>query len=434
MFPSQISSCSSPSQRDSPYVHSDDLITAEQLYKNPQMLTRGAGKFVKIPRFFHPLCRIGSAPIRAFDGAVGAILSQGEYFVVSPYDIPLLEPPLGMQRVRMRKHGSFGPHDWIEYPQLYHPDFVHFTCIPYPPGPRSKHKYSCFSSLWLPIERGDFVQVGPGVIGGLGKISFPWFAKFRDYHWQIRSRTVDFLRGHSNVTERALARSLLNNLQRHLTRLEHLVMQFRQMLFTATSFKRLFLELIGLLDYCQVYKNRMEATYQSRQGNNDHRLMGAFVVRIPDAELLFRAGIPFYFVHPVRALSRIRVDEERPYWPLEENSVGWEDHVPACTHIYEGPLDIKAQFLAITHFHANFLGFGNAFSESANHSSDAPRTMSGPIRSHETVQVDIKGGPCKPIFSLKQSNNVHQMRLLRGSIGINRRSQVKPFFPHVMRN
>lgn len=143
----------------------------------------------------------------------------------------------------------------------------------------------------------------------------------------------------------------------------------------------------------------MEATYQPRQGNDDRRLMGTFVVRISDAELLFRAGIPFYFVHPVRALSRICVDEERPYWPLKENGVQWEDHLPACTHIYEGPLDIKAQFLAITHFHTNFLGFGNAFSESANHSNDAPQTMSGPIRSHETVPLNIKGEPCKSIFN-----------------------------------
>ena len=138
-------------------------------------------------------------------GCVGTILSQGEYFIVSLYNIPLLEPPLGIQRVRLRRHGSFGPHDWVEYPQLYHPNFVHFTCIPYPPKPRSKHKYSCFSSLWLPIEKGDFVQVGPGVIGGLGKISFIQFAKFRDYYWQIWTRTVDFLQFHSNATERALA-------------------------------------------------------------------------------------------------------------------------------------------------------------------------------------------------------------------------------------
>ncbi len=47
-------------------------------------------------------------------------------------------------------------------------------------------------------------------------------------------------------------------------------------------------------------------------------LMGAFIVNVTDAELFFRAGIPYYVVHPVRNLSRIRVDCEVPVGPMND--------------------------------------------------------------------------------------------------------------------
>lgn len=153
-------------------------------------------------------------PITAYDGFNGSVIDGGEYFAVMPYNIIPLEPPLGIQKVRMHQNGSFDPHDWVEWPQPYNPYFVHFTCIPHPPpGKSDQYLYSEFYNLWAVFGKESFAkETNHQVIGSLGKILPHWIATFHNYLDQIQKCTISFFDNHPNRSETDLARYLLNSL------------------------------------------------------------------------------------------------------------------------------------------------------------------------------------------------------------------------------
>lgn len=294
--------------------------------------------------------------------------------------------------MRVRKYGSFGALDWKEWPQLYHPDFVHFACIPCPlHGKVENPAHSEFPDLWRNFGKESFVEeTGHQVISGLGKISPYWTAVFHHYLDQIQQRVSNFLRTHSNPAETDIATYLSVALSQLLTRLQQLSCQFHQMLYTACTFQHLFLELLGLLQYCEVYKPLMNTPGTSQPVATG--IMGAFVMHVSDAELFFRAGIPYYMVHPVRNLSRICVDYEAPV-RLMNDEERWMDKIPPSHVIYEGPLDIKAQYKAVARYGSSFFGFGNAFKESSNGNDHPSSETQGTAKS--TLKDKPRNHPCK---------------------------------------
>ena len=91
------------------------------------------------------------------------------------------------------------------------------------------------------------------------------------------------------------------------------------------------LELAALIIYCEKYKLMIQGI--DRYVGFAQDLMGAFVTQIQDAERLFRAGIPYWFVHPVSDLLRVRVDQTMGLAYPETT-----EYMPGSSVIYEGLL------------------------------------------------------------------------------------------------
>lgn len=116
------------------------------------------------------------------------------------------------------------------------------------------------------------------------------------------------------------------------------------------------------------------------KGCTEH-LIGAFVTSVKDAELLYQAGIPYWFVHSVRNVLRIRVNKlagvASPL--LKPCDLG----MPGSSVIYEGPASIVAQHNTVMKCSNTGLSLSfNVFKESATFSSPAVASdnVSGPIR------------------------------------------------------
>ncbi|THU92089.1 hypothetical protein K435DRAFT_567148, partial [Dendrothele bispora CBS 962.96] len=75
--------------------------------------------------------------------------------------------------------------------------------------------------------------------------------------------------------------------------------------------QRTFLELHALLDYCEVFKPQMEG--RATPASQRAPLLGVFVSDYSQASQLFRAGIPFWFIHPVQSLPQVSVAELAPF-------------------------------------------------------------------------------------------------------------------------
>lgn len=292
-----------------------------------------------------------SDELTAYDGKHGAVVADGKYFVVTPYSDHPLDPPLGTQRVRMRSDGRYGQHDWTLWPQPFDERLCHFVCIP------RYDQASPLRPLWFKISSDDFaIETAPTVLGSLGKLRGDVFLEIASAVGIVLKDCTRFVGKHSNPTERKLAIELAEAVQQLLNRVEFLTTTFRQMQVNCTTLQRLSLELVALIMYCEKYKPMIQGTDRCTGFARD--AMGAFVTKVQDAERLFRAGIPYWFVHPVRNLLRIRIDNSMgPAFPE------FEDYMPAAPVIYEGPPDLFAQHQAIMQ-HFGHLGSRNIFRES----------------------------------------------------------------------
>ena len=159
---------------------------------------------------------------------------------------------------------------------------------------------------------------------------------------------------------------------------------------TLATLQRLTLELIGLLEYCETYKPIIQGVSLNK-GLVKH-LICAFFININDTEVLFRAGIPYWFVHPLRNLSCIRVDERVAVSTPSLES--YDLSMRGSLIIYEGPADIFAQHGAVMR---NSVGLGlgcNVFKESSSH----PPTASADFRPTQLTHTKRKKKshmPCK---------------------------------------
>ena len=310
----------------------------------------------------------------------GAVIAGGNYFVVTPYNDYVATPPLGTQRIRIRSDGRYGEHDWTVWPQVFSEPLCHFACIPRP-GPAD----SPWDPLWLvPLANEFEAETTTTVIGSLGKLNRSTFREIATTVEIVLQQSAQFSSKYLNATESKLAMQLSSAIRLWLHRLEFLTTTFRQMVNNCATLQRLSLELIGLMDYYEKYKPIMMGVVPS-PSTHASELMGAFVTSLQDAERLFQARIPFWFVHPLRHLLCIRVNN---LTPLSSAEAGPD--IPGSTVLYEGPADLVVQYKAIIK-HCRYMGSSNVFRESVE-----PRSLHAQM-SAETGPIRNKRKKGKPL-------------------------------------
>ena len=180
------------------------------------------------------------------------------------------------------------------------------------------------------------------VSDAVGKLCREQTAEFGILVDDLERRVQRFSRNHRNDTEIQLARHLFTVVDQMLIRLESLTATFLQIQNIVTSLQRYALELLGLLDYCEIFKPMINRT--ARCPGFDNSRLGAFVYNTHDAELLFRAGLPYWFVHPCAKLPQVRVDHlDDVFKPKNPNELPDSK----SDLLYEGPADVEAIHKAI---------------------------------------------------------------------------------------
>ncbi|THV03422.1 hypothetical protein K435DRAFT_851900 [Dendrothele bispora CBS 962.96] len=198
---------------------------------------------------------------------------------------------------------------------------------------------------------------------------------------ELRERCADFVDSHGNTEEVELARRYSRGLEDRMNRLDALLLSFRQVCYAVASVQRLWLELHALLDYCQVYKPRMNDRDISPSSSPDN-LLGAFTWNVNHAELLFRARIPFWFLHDVKDVPKVSVGKLAPLIPFA--SVCQDESPFIEPSIYRGVPDVQAQYAVINDHLAVIFDTHCPFESSRQSRLDiaAPSSLvlAGPIR------------------------------------------------------
>ncbi|THU96447.1 hypothetical protein K435DRAFT_858563 [Dendrothele bispora CBS 962.96] len=200
--------------------------------------------------------------------------------------------------------------------------------------------------MWWTPTKDFFTEERRGIATGLGKLKLVKRMEIGNIVRGLVQRCRDFVDRHTNTDEVELARKYCRRLQDHTARLDSLLFSFRQTCYAVVVVQRIFLELLALLDYCEVYKPRMKGDNLAEVAEpTAEPIVGAFTWDINDAELLFLARIPFWFIHKVEDVPRVSVAKLSV--PVSFDTLCRNESLFLEPVIFRGVPSIQAQYAAI---------------------------------------------------------------------------------------
>ncbi|KAJ7438659.1 hypothetical protein B0H11DRAFT_2104329, partial [Mycena galericulata] len=240
----------------------------------------------------NPLARLGS-----FDGRVGAIIefNAETYFITTNADyIPALPSIAKPHKVYLRSDMRYGMDDPTLWPQPYSRTYSHLAAIP-----RREQRQDLELMWWQPTHA-DFVP-GSSITRGLGKLAPSKLSQLDVAVNDIVARYRQY-KSTASTTPPEFFDQLIQNLVVCMERLQLLPSTYDKTFFGLTSLQRTYLELDALLAFMTVYQPRiLEFNYKDEPAYGVAPCMGAITYEPEVAQLLKKAGLPFWFMRPTYA-------------------------------------------------------------------------------------------------------------------------------------
>ncbi|KAJ7106450.1 hypothetical protein C8R43DRAFT_906257 [Mycena crocata] len=234
------------------------------------------------------------APLSAFDGKVGALVRLGalDYFITTNTDyipaLPSLEIP---HRVFLRSDMRYGTDDPALWPQQWSPRYCHFALIP------KKGSRPELDILWWNPSREDF-EFRNAQTQKTGRIRFTRLRPILDVVNTL-VRRCEALRRSSPQSAISLFGEYIQNILMWMEQLQSLNTTYEKMVFMLTSVQRACLELEALYLYMGTYQRRMKQFDPASVHVADvGRFMGAFIKDVEVAQVMWSAGVPFWWLRP----------------------------------------------------------------------------------------------------------------------------------------
>ncbi|KAJ7615115.1 hypothetical protein DFH06DRAFT_1343970 [Mycena polygramma] len=244
------------------------------------------------------------------DSQLAAVIEDGSYFITSPNAERILAPALGPTRLlHLRQDGLWGDDDPIQWPQIFVPDYCHFSSIPAPPQTvEARQTNANILALWYNPTREQFIcpASGQSILRGCGKLPFSVLKRLRGVLERVQTQFQSFT---SCPKIPPLLPHLMQTAICALSRLEVLPTGYMELLLTVRAFQRSLLEAIAVMDYIKVYQPRMAGL--TRSTGVDLR-MGTFTADPRTVEDHVAAGLKVWFIQPSSAFRFQNILEIAP--------------------------------------------------------------------------------------------------------------------------
>ncbi|KAK1224749.1 hypothetical protein PQX77_012333 [Marasmius sp. AFHP31] len=281
-------------------------------------------------------------PYTAVDGQVGSWAEDGRFFVTSPNSSVIYKPLFGPRDVYLRQDYLLGAEDPLLYPQPFLPDRCHWAAIPR----RPLRPESARAKWWTFPPPEAFVNEPDSSVKGLGRWARDYVEQYEQDCANISERVSNYRSSQQSIAGiNPVVTGLEGQLVRTLRHLMTMPLPFHRARQLWSFFRRWYLELVGALDWVELYKPVMDGQSSPSEDTkvNSAVAMGAFLTSIHDCEFFFKAGLPFWFVRPAHLHPMTRVDEQ--VTPIAPESAGiCLDEIMSHKKeiLYHGPLrDIK---------------------------------------------------------------------------------------------
>ncbi|KAJ8502664.1 hypothetical protein ONZ45_g11544 [Pleurotus djamor] len=181
--------------------------------------------------------------LEPFDGLVGDVIGSDQ-FITSPNRDKLFEVPMDDRReVILRRDGRYGPDDPFLWPQLYHPDTFHLSCV----QAKVKNPKDPAFILWCTPKNSDFVVDDRGTASGVGLVSEDFRAKLlaqvKDVYVYYQTVEKNPLLYGSKDTNRDWVASMVSELHQSYYRLNKLTASLQDATIMVANVQRRCLEL-----------------------------------------------------------------------------------------------------------------------------------------------------------------------------------------------
>ena len=314
------------------------------------------------------LCLPGQDPLGPFDGKVAAVI--GDWLITTPNQDVIWHPPWDKRSVRLRSNARYGFDDPTLWPQAYVIQYPHLGAIPRKPD----DPHDPLSLMWWDPTESDFVLSPNALVDGLGQLSRDMCEKFDTCRREL-VRRIDEYKGNTNSPNYYLL-SIGKAMNHAGIRLGCIPSSFQEMNFGVTEFQRYYLETLGLLDYLEVYKPRMDGAATRASTTVADNRIGVLTSSARVAQEFCDAGLPVWFIRETKKLienpnTNINVlklvDVQKP-----EQYVVTTDSEPPFPVVYRGHTNTPQKYASIHAFSRTWMVYRDAFSEEGPENVENP--------------------------------------------------------------
>lgn len=308
-------------------------------------------------------------PLGPFDGKVAAVIN--DWLITTPNQDIIWLPPWGKRRVRLRADVRYGFDDPTLWPQAYIIQYPHLGAIPRKPDDPNDP----LSIMWWDPTEHDFHRSANDLVDGLGQLARDKYEKF-DTCRKGLLRKVDEYKAKASSPNYYLL-SISKAMSHAGVRLGCIPGSFLEMKFGVTEFQRYFLETLGLLDYLEVYKPRMDVAAALDQPVSADNRIGAFTSDARVAQEFFDARLPVWYIRETKkvaanpniapnVLRLVEVREPAQFLVLADCS-------PPFPHIFDSYTNVPQKYASMHAFSRTWMVYRDPFSE------DLPQNVENPV-------------------------------------------------------
>ncbi|KAJ7238315.1 hypothetical protein B0H12DRAFT_1075305 [Mycena haematopus] len=241
-----------------------------------------------------------------FDGQLGAVvqLGQVDYLVTTHADYIPEPPAIAEHDVFLRKDLRYGTDDFVLWPQRFSQRYCHLGVV------RTTAATPITEIMWWDPALEDFITVQDGrtITEGFGHLSD---ARLGALSKALDELILDYKAYIADAPQNKVPSSLsplILSLRAALDRLQVVPCSFDQMVLAIRNMQRTFLEADAMIEYMRVYKPRMEDPL-GEASRPQAGMMGAYTGNAREAQLLHRAGIPYWYIRQASQFSKEKINE-----------------------------------------------------------------------------------------------------------------------------
>ncbi|KAK0476004.1 hypothetical protein EDD18DRAFT_1115668 [Armillaria luteobubalina] len=225
-------------------------------------------------------------------------------FVITPNAKTVMpHPSLGNREIYMWENYRYGFDDPLQWPQVFVPDYAHYTCLCW----RQLPVNNPLRPLYLGVAEYDWRELDDfAIVMNLGRMRQTTFLRLQT----ACKAVIDTVAGvECSTVVTANMRSHIIMLECLLLRLSDLPMSYQRMHLCHAETQRVARELHALVQYMSQYKPLMDAPESDAPPMPvDDDLIGAFSNNATTVQSFFKVGIPVWRVIPIKDLPGVCVD------------------------------------------------------------------------------------------------------------------------------